>query len=341
MVPKRSNDFQAVVYFVRSHVDAQAVVTESALLPDRTGAGLREVDVLITSRVQGREFRIGVECRDHRRASDVVWVEQARTKQADLELDQMVLVSSNGFTGGAVAKAGYYGIELVTPDRPIPADGPLGRLGQPCLEFRDVIRDRLVSVSGRICLDGRLQSIPLAAGGAVFDVQGAQVSSIVQLVADSLDGADLRGVVAQGAGQSGELHVEVDDLVLRPADGGESVEAFVRMRAHPEQLLRLTALSAVVSARIVARPVPLAAGNLQEAAYAVGSGQVGEDQALVVFSESSAGVRMSVRLTDAHGEVTDWIADRSTQTLRPHGEFVTDPEPADPAPADDAPDAIG
>ncbi|TMR40246.1 hypothetical protein [Actinomadura geliboluensis] len=114
------------------------------------------------------------------------------------------------------------------------------------------------------------------------------------------------------------------------------------MRAHPEQLSRLTALSAVVSARIiVARPVPLAAGNLQRAAFAVGSGQVGGDQALVVFSESSAGVRMSVRLTDAHGEVTDWIADRSTQTLRPHGELVTDSGPADPAPADDAPDAVG
>ncbi|WP_171068980.1 restriction endonuclease [Actinomadura geliboluensis] len=217
-MPKRSNDFQAVVYFVRSHVDAQAAVIESALLPDRTGAGLREVDVLITSRVQGREFRIGVECRDHRRASDIVWVEQARTKQADLELDQMVLVSSSGFTGGAVAKAGYHGIELVTPDRPIPADGPLGRLGQPSLEFRDVTRDRLVSVSGRICLNGRLQSVPLTTGTAVFDAQGAQVSSTVQLVADSLDRADLRQVVAQAAGQSGDFRVEMDHLVLRPAD---------------------------------------------------------------------------------------------------------------------------
>ncbi|MGW0203397.1 hypothetical protein [Nonomuraea sp. NPDC003201] len=51
-MPARSNDFQAVVYFIRSHVDADAVVTESAMLPDRTGAGLREVDVLITSRAR-------------------------------------------------------------------------------------------------------------------------------------------------------------------------------------------------------------------------------------------------------------------------------------------------
>jgi hypothetical protein len=82
-------------------------------------------------------------------------------------------------------------------------------------------------------------------------------------------------------------------------------------------MLRLTSISAVISARVVTRPVSLAAGNLQSAAYAIGSDEVGGNQALVVFSESSDSARMSVRFTDPHGEVTDWIADRSTQTLRP------------------------
>jgi hypothetical protein len=192
------------------------------LLPDRTGAGPREVDVLITSRVQGREFRIGVECRDHRRANDIAWVEQVRTKLADLQLDQMVLVSSSGFTGGAVAKARYYGIELVTPERPIPIDGPLGRLGP--LGFREVIRDRLISVSGHVHRDGRLQRIPLAAGGAVFNAEGAQITSIAQIVADILDKADLRQVVADASGQAGEVRAGVGDLVLRSADGGGQSE---------------------------------------------------------------------------------------------------------------------
>lgn len=99
-MPKPSNDFQAVVYFVRSLLDTDATVTESAMLPDRTGAGPREVDVLITSQVGGKRLRIGVECRDHRNPPDVTWVEQVCTKQADLELDQTVLVSSTG--SGAV-----------------------------------------------------------------------------------------------------------------------------------------------------------------------------------------------------------------------------------------------
>ncbi|MFI7705725.1 hypothetical protein [Nonomuraea sp. NPDC049480] len=48
-------------------------------------------------------------------------------------------------------------------------------------------------------------------------------------------------------------------------------------------------LNAVLGARVEARPVLLAAGKLHSAAYAVGAGRV-----------------------------TDWIADRSTQTLHPH-----------------------
>ncbi|MGC4956694.1 hypothetical protein ACLQ2P_26055 [Actinomadura citrea] len=142
--------------------------------------------MLIISRDQGREFRIGVECRDHRRAND---------------------------------------IELVTPERPIPTDGPLGRPGRPRLEFREVIRDRLISVSGHVHRDGRLQRIPLAAGGAVFNAEGAQITSIAQIVACILDKADLRQAVADASGQAGELRAEVDDLVLRSADGGEPVRA--------------------------------------------------------------------------------------------------------------------
>lgn len=48
---------------------------------------------------------------------------------------------------------------------------------------------------------------------------------------------------------------------------------------------------------------------------------------------SSDGARMSVRFTDPHGEVTDWIADRSPQTLRPHGQTAPDP-------ANETPDAL-
>lgn len=62
----------------------------------------------------------------------------------------------------------------------------------------------------------------------------------------------------------------------------------------------------------------LLAAELQGMAYAVGAGRVGDNRALVIFSDSPAGEGMSVRVTDADGQVSDWIADRSTQTLRPH-----------------------
>ncbi|MBO2450750.1 restriction endonuclease [Actinomadura barringtoniae] len=255
-MPRRSNDFQAVIYFVRSHLDSDVAVTESAVLPDRTGAGPREVDVLITSRVGNGEVRIGVECRDHQKTPDVAWVEQVRAKQLDLELDRMVLVSSSGFTSGAVAKARYYNIELVTPNRPISPDGPLGRLGGPSLEFRDLVRERLIEVSGVVERDGQPEEIPLAARAVVFDADGTDVSSIIEVVATALDKADLREAVASAPGQTLELSMEIDDLVLRPATGGDAIKAFVRTEPPPRQLLRLIALKALIAARVEARPVP-------------------------------------------------------------------------------------
>ncbi|NUP03908.1 MAG: hypothetical protein HOW71_34360 [Nonomuraea sp.] len=52
-MPARSNDFQAVVYFVKAHLDLDVVVTESAGLPDRTTGQTREVDVLLAAQVAG------------------------------------------------------------------------------------------------------------------------------------------------------------------------------------------------------------------------------------------------------------------------------------------------
>ncbi|GGU08731.1 hypothetical protein GCM10010177_79850 [Actinomadura citrea] len=67
--------------------------------------------------------------------------------------------------------------------------------------------------------------------------------------ADILDKANLRQVVADASGQAGELRAEVEDLVLRSADGGEPIRAFVDMQAALEKMLRLTPISAVISAR--------------------------------------------------------------------------------------------
>ncbi|TDB89802.1 hypothetical protein [Actinomadura sp. 7K534] len=83
-MPARSNDFQAVVYFVKTQLAADATVVESASLHDRVTGQMRELDVLITGHMAGHLLSIGVECRDRIRKVEVGWVEEMHSKHADL-----------------------------------------------------------------------------------------------------------------------------------------------------------------------------------------------------------------------------------------------------------------
>ena len=53
-----------------------------------------------------------IECRDHKSKQDVCWVEQSITRRDDLRADVYVLVSSSGFTVGAIEKAKQRNIRL-------------------------------------------------------------------------------------------------------------------------------------------------------------------------------------------------------------------------------------
>lgn len=116
-MPKRSNQFQRLVFLVKQQVAADAEVTESKLLQDRlTGAG-REVDVCIERPVGGHLVRVCIECRDNKRKADVTWVEQMKTKHERLPTNMLVLVSREGFTREAEKVTNKYGIETLSLKR--------------------------------------------------------------------------------------------------------------------------------------------------------------------------------------------------------------------------------
>ncbi|MFF4192828.1 hypothetical protein [Nonomuraea sp. NPDC001831] len=185
----------------------------------------------------------------------MTWVERVFTKQADLELDHMVMVSSSGSTAGAVAKARYYAIELVTPERPIPGRASWwAGATAPGVSWPD--SRTLICISGQISRAGESQTIPLPAGAAVFDAEGIAQCSVAELVEIFLDGAELREVVAQAPGQSVESRVRVCNFVLRRDEDGDPIEVFIG--APDGQLLCVTDFDAVLSARVEARPVLLA-----------------------------------------------------------------------------------
>lgn len=132
-MPKRSNDFQRLIYLVRLNLSEGANVTESKMMRDRLTKRFREVDVVIDGKVGSQCVVVSVECRDHQRVADVTWVDTMKAKHDRLETHVLLLASRSGFTPEARDVASKHGIELFTlediEDANIPAIlGPNGSL---------------------------------------------------------------------------------------------------------------------------------------------------------------------------------------------------------------------
>ncbi len=113
-MPKRTNDFQKIVFMIQKILGDNAVVEESALLKDRETNCDVEVDILIQGKVGNTNINIGVECVERSRPSDIEWMRSMLKKHEDLPIDKSVLVSKAGFTHQAKLKAKIAGAETLT-----------------------------------------------------------------------------------------------------------------------------------------------------------------------------------------------------------------------------------
>jgi hypothetical protein len=320
-MPARSNDFQAVVYFVQRHLAPDATVTESAQLRDRVTGQNREVDVLITADLAGQSTHISIECRKRSRKDHVSWVEEMRAKHDDLSTDQLVLVSATGFSKAAAVKARHYGIETFTPGQPVADDGPLARLRHPSVETRDLTIKDLIALRGTFEVDGQSHTTTLTMNHVMFAADGAQLGLLADLVTSTMNGLDRRPIVAAARDGDQVINITVTDPRFRLDEAGP-VTVYLRrddVGDVPVQLMLLLEIQIICVIGVDVRSVDLSAGELQGAAYAYGCGRVGGVDALLVFTHTGDGGHLAVRLTDADGAVTDWSADPSSQELLPHG----------------------
>lgn len=69
---------------------------------------LRQID--ITVRINDK--LIIIECRYHQKRQDVKWIEELKGRKDSLNVDEIIAVSSSGFTEGAMKKANRFGIYL-------------------------------------------------------------------------------------------------------------------------------------------------------------------------------------------------------------------------------------
>ncbi|MES2125213.1 MAG: hypothetical protein V4503_11060 [Gemmatimonadota bacterium] len=109
-MPKRTNEFQQLVYLLKKQLAGDAMVTESKFLRDRISGLETEVDICIEVTTAGHGVILSLECTDERRKATIEWVREMYGKHASLPTNALILASRSGFTKGALATATGLGI---------------------------------------------------------------------------------------------------------------------------------------------------------------------------------------------------------------------------------------
>lgn len=104
-MPKRSNTFQRLATLIHERLGQEWKVTESHMFKDFITGEAREVDIVAQSTVASYPLYLSIECRDHARPADILWVEGAAKKHEHLPTSKLVLWSRSGFTKAALVKA--------------------------------------------------------------------------------------------------------------------------------------------------------------------------------------------------------------------------------------------
>ena len=196
----QTNPFQALIAFIeRQLAEGGATVTESAQLKEPSGAQ-REVDVLIEADINGHPIRVAIECRDHQTKQDVTWIDALIGKYQNLDVSQVVAVSSSGFTTNAIEKAATHRIRTLSLEEALESDWPkdLIRPFIRILAERHALTNAMLRFgNGRSSFQGDdLLNAP------AYDGLGNQVASVRDLVLElyqhSVDAA-IREVLAPRA----------------------------------------------------------------------------------------------------------------------------------------------
>jgi hypothetical protein len=284
-MPKRSTEFQRLVYLVKKHSAAGSTVTESKFLADSQGKN-REVDICIESTVDGIPVTIGIECNERQRKASVQWVEEMKGKHDDLPTDVLILYSRSGFTKGAKEKAETYRkhiVALASLD-----EDSAERLfnGANLLSFTTTSQKVTKVVIG-VAASGDLpaQQVDAFPDTVIFNESGQEIAIVEVLVSQTLHSPKVLLECLRIA----KYHHKNFKVHSAPVTVGTGDPVFLRQ--EKPRLLRLVE-SATISGDIEVRtsPLPLKHGKLEETTVAWGTVPYEGKEAMTVASKDKTGV---------------------------------------------------
>jgi hypothetical protein len=295
-MPRRTNDFQELIALVhRQLAPAGATVTESAIREDAITHQGREVDITIQHEIAGYPVTLVIECRDHDRPQDVVWIEALIGKYLH-QVAHVVAVSSSGFTEQALVKAKAVGIATMTVEAARDTEWStwVAKLDTIWVTFHGRIMSGIFNINLADKSITTPPTPPLMAGDRIGDV-----------VLESADGA--RQTAWDLFHNLPDEFVE--DVLARSERQPDGVIKF-RYGLRPGTKLVLSdgstliaeGIGYLIKEEIDTVAVPLDAGEYGLTSIATGSGAGNEWKVLIVYVRDRNGVpQMSVRATRLSG----------------------------------------
>ena len=285
-MPKRSNDFQKLIYLIKQHVAKSSKITESKFLTDRLTDSEREVDICIEDSLGGHPITISIECINHKRKASVKWVEEMKGKHERLPTNALVLVSKSGFSKEAKKVSQKYGIETLIFDE-IDAKSVDRLFSKTDALFSRVFSLTPLKVVIRVEeINGlpaeNVASIP---DNIVFKPDGTQLGTIKDYI-ESMLKSEL--FIKNIASQGNENHKSFEALIEKPIDN-DGIPLCLR-KENPLVLRNIESIKITGKCEIsMPSRFPLVHGKLGNVRVSWGSGKFLEKDALLVVTEDDAG----------------------------------------------------
>jgi hypothetical protein len=285
-MPKRTNDFQRLIYIIKQFLADDAEVAESKLLRDVVTGTEREVDVCIEKPFGGHLVTISIECRDRGRPADVTWVEEMKAKHERLPTNVLALVSSSGFSPEALEVAKLYKIETISLEKVSTsvASQIVGKLSS--LWCRAVVLSPTqCSVSLEPVKDLPAETIRALPDNAVYAEDGSELGVLLQYVQLWLRSPEVMGQLLD---LGTEAHEWFEFGVESPFAEGVTGKRRVYLRKEKPRILRaIDSVKVIGRCRFTVSEFPLQHGALNDMQVAWGSGVVADQDSFLVVAEQA------------------------------------------------------
>jgi hypothetical protein len=229
-MPKRSNDFQKLILLIERQLAPRgARVSESHVIRDTREAIPRELDVAVEIPVGARTLLVAIECVDHKRKTDVQWIDKMVGKYRDLPVSKVIAVSRSGFTAAARHKAALHNIDAISFSDAEKIDWATS-IGTPVLvEYQHIqVRPRTISYHVDTSFDFTDWPPEVIAEARLITVDNVDLGSILDIRRQIQDAPGPRDEAIAALDKLGEIRAVVrGDLPsgtrMRFADGRECV----------------------------------------------------------------------------------------------------------------------